>query len=230
MADPYIDPSETLIYGAFARDQMKAVCLGLVEPLDGAVRFAIKSQADADAAMRAVLDRAPSPPAVVGDPIEDARDVLVRFGKYLESLKGRPVDSADFFDEPPSVMARRRLTKLVAAVKHVHAQLQARADRVRGSAEWLEDLRDTHARLQALEKQERARKVSEADLRPEIAAARKAWLEVYTANKALITGVLRHAGKLAMLPLVFDDLAEVHRAPGVRDDPEPPAPPTPPAG
>jgi hypothetical protein len=51
-----------------------------------------------------------------------------------------------------------------------------------------------------------------------IAAARAKWLAVYNANKHVIEGVLRHAGKLALLSHVFDDLAETHHAANVRDE------------
>jgi hypothetical protein len=55
-----------------------------------------------------------------------------------------------------------------------------------------------------------------------VGAARDRWLGVYGANKLLIKGLLAHVGKPELLPLVFDDLAEIHRVPGVVD--EPPAP------
>lgn len=63
MSDSYIDPRETLIYGALAREQLDAVVLGLVPGLDAAVRFADVTQAKADAAMKEVLDRQPAPAA-----------------------------------------------------------------------------------------------------------------------------------------------------------------------
>ena len=68
-----------------------------------------------------------------------------------------------------------------------------------------------------MERASRTQKVAGVMLRPELAAAREEWLVVYTANKALITGLLRHARRLELLPLVFDDLAEQHRAVGVSD-------------
>ncbi len=37
MADPYIDPFETQLYGKFAREQMAAVCLGKIRDFDKAV-------------------------------------------------------------------------------------------------------------------------------------------------------------------------------------------------
>ncbi|MBK6530292.1 MAG: hypothetical protein IPF99_12005 [Deltaproteobacteria bacterium] len=107
MADSYIDPRETLVHGAFAREQFEAVCLGLVPALDGTVKFTATAQAKADAAMKDVLDRQPVAPKTDGDPQAEARDSVVRFGKYIESIKGRPV-------EPPLSRcrcARRRALK-----------------------------------------------------------------------------------------------------------------------
>ncbi|MDO9015920.1 MAG: hypothetical protein Q8S73_34830 [Deltaproteobacteria bacterium] len=225
MADSYIDPRETLIYGAFARDQFTAVCAGLVPALDGAVKFAAAEQAKADAAMKEVLDRQPAAAVADGDPVADARDSLVRFGKYVESIKGGPVPLAQFFDrDAPSVAARRRLTKLVALVKHVAAKIDEHRAHLRDHKPWLEEFRGLHDALASLDQSARESKLAGAMLRPELAAAREAWLAVYSANKALITGVLRHAGRPELLPLVFDDLAEQHRATGVSDEAPAPAP------
>ncbi|MDO9021669.1 MAG: hypothetical protein Q8S73_39315 [Deltaproteobacteria bacterium] len=219
MADSYIDPRETLIYGAFARDQLAAVCLGLVPALDGAVKFAIAEQAKADAAMKEVLDRQPAAAVSEGDPLTEARDSLVRFGKYVESIKGAPVALSAFFDrDAPSTAARRRLTKLVALVQHVAAKIEDNRSHLRDYKSWLEEFRGHHETLSAMDRASRDQKLAGAMVRPELAAAREAWLGVYTANKALITGLLRHAGRVGLLPLVFDDLAEQHRAAGVSDE------------
>lgn len=227
MADPYIDPSETKAYGLFAREQMHDVCLGMIEELDGMVKYAIAKQAKADASMKTVVDAHPqrTSPVDAASAVETARDVLVRFGSHLGSHKPSVVDVKLFFQgEAPSVVARRRIVKLVAAVGHVVDTLTAQKANVRESAMWLKELREAHDALAAAERQQRASKVEQVDLGPEVAAERLRWLDVYTANKALITGLLRHAGKLALLPLIFDDLAETHRAAGVSDAERPPAP------
>jgi len=220
MADPYIDQFETLIYGNFAREQMAEVCLGKIKKLDGMVQFAIEAQARADAEMSAVLDRQPHP-AAVADPavvLEAARDVILRFGSYLDSLKGRPLDPRLFFrNEAPSVLARRRLTKLTAAVGHIVSEIQKHKEHIRDKT-WLAEFEEVFAKLEALEKKQRAARVEKADLAPDVAAAREAWLATYNANKALIRGLLAHLGKPELLPLIFDDLAEVHRAAGVSDE------------
>ncbi|AUX45926.1 uncharacterized protein SOCE26_074280 [Sorangium cellulosum] len=62
-----------------------------------------------------------------------------------------------------------------------------------------------------------------------MSTAREAWLGVYNANKNLVRGLLAHLGKPELLPLIFDDLAEVHRTSGVSDALPPGQPAAPPA-
>ncbi|MFO0649985.1 MAG: hypothetical protein U0326_27440 [Polyangiales bacterium] len=226
MADPYIDPGETLLYGAFACEQMKDVCIGKVPGLDEMVRFAIRSQSEANGAMKAVLDRQPKVKPAEGDPAAEMRDYCVRFGKHIEAHR-KPVPLSEFFGgDPPSVAGRRRLHKLVNLAGEMITAIEKHRTAIRDHKHWLDELRPLHEQLDALERDERAAKRTAAELGPEIRAARESWLAVYTANKALITGLLRHAGQLSMMPLIFDDLAEVHRVAGVVDAPEP-TPPTP---
>ncbi|WP_437619016.1 hypothetical protein [Sorangium sp. So ce1151] len=220
MADPYIDPFETKIYGKFAREQMAAVLMGKVAALDGMVEFAMGKQLLADQAMSDVLDRQPKPAPELdsAEVLEEARDVIVRFGSYLDSLKGRPVDPKVFFrGEMPSVLARRRITKLTAAVGHIADELERQREKVRGAEVWLAELREVHEKLGIVERQQRATRVERLELGPEVSTAREAWLGVYNANKSLVRGLLAHLGKPELLPLIFDDLAEVHRASGVSD-------------
>ncbi|WP_437499971.1 hypothetical protein [Sorangium sp. So ce1099] len=230
MADPYIDPFETKIYGKFAREQMAAVLMGKLPALDGMVEFAIGKQLMADQAIAGVLDRHPKPAPELdsAEVLEEARDVIVRFGSYLDSLKGRPIDPRLFFrGEMPSVLARRRLTKLTAAVGHIADELERQREKVRGADAWLAELREVHEKLGIVERQQRATRVERLELGPEVSTAREAWLAVYNANKSLARGLLAHLGKPELLPLIFDDLAEVHRASGVSDALPPGQPPAP---
>lgn len=226
MADPYIDPHETQIYGPFCRDQMQEVCNGRLKELDGMVRFAITKQTEADDAMKAILARQPRAATVdTAELLAEARDIIVRFGSHIDSLKGRPLDPKLFFrGEAPSVLARRRITKLVGAVRHMADEAKKAGPKLKDKS-WLADLEELHEKLSTVEKQQRAAKVDKVELSPEVAAGREAWLSVYNANKNLIRGLLAHVGKPELLPLIFDDLAEVHRASGVSDDVPPDAPP-----
>jgi hypothetical protein len=240
VADPYIDPFETKLYGKFAREQMSAVCLGKVPELDGMIEFAVLRQEEADKTMSDLLAKQPKapPPLDANEVLEEASDTLIRFGKHIESLKGRPVDPRDFFrGDAPSVLARRRLTKLAAGVAHVLAELKRQKAKIRDADHWIADLKQVHGKLEVLEKQQRASKVEKLELGPEVSAGRERWLSVYNANKLFVRGLLAHLGKPELLPLIFDDLAEIHRVSGVSDalptggtpdeSPEPaPAPPT----
>lgn len=223
MADPYIDRIETQIYGLFAREQMQTVCIGKVPELDAMVAFAIAAQTKADAAMKVVLDQQPIVAPVDSTAVlETARDTIRRFGAYIDSLKGQPLDTKDYFgNEVPSVVARRRLLKLTAAAKHMHDTLVKQQAKAPGTADWIADLAQTHTDLAALEKNQRAVKVEKVDLAPDVAAERLRWLAVYNANKLLIRGLLEHAGKVELMPLIFDDLAEIHRVAGVSDEDAP---------
>jgi 2-succinyl-5-enolpyruvyl-6-hydroxy-3-cyclohexene-1-carboxylate synthase len=218
MADPYIDQFETLLYGKFAREQMEKVCLGRIKELDSAVKFAVAQQSQADADMKAVLDKQPQPASSedASTTLEEARDTVVRFGSYLNSLKGYPVSPKVFFrNENPSDVARKRLVKLTAAIEHIVNEIP-KHDAIKDPA-WLKDFKSVQKKLAALQSAQQSSKLEKADLGPEVAAQREKWLAVYGANKLLIRGVLAHAGKPELLSLVFDDLAEVHRAPGVSD-------------
>ncbi len=227
MADPYIDPWETQAYGAFAVEQMQSVCLRLIPKLEGMVHFAIGAQLVANQEMKEALDRQPQPvsgaeTAVV---VEEARDSIVRLGKYLESIKGHPLDPALVFrGGTPSMIAKRRLVKLTASLKHIIETLQQHKADVRDAKLWIDELKAIDSRLETIEQGQRSNRVESAMLRPELVAARERWLATYVANKSLITGLLRHAGKLHLLPLIFDDLAETHRASGVSDRGAPEAP------
>ncbi len=221
MSDPYIDAYETKLYGKFACEQMATVCLGKVPSLDLMVKFAILAQEQADGEMASVIAKAPKPPTAV-DPaavLAEAGDVLVRFGSHLDSLKGRPVDPKVFFrGDAPSALARRRLTKLTAGVGHALDEAKKNKAQIRDGAYWIGELEEVFGKLEVLEKQQRASKVAQVEIGPEVAAQRELWLATYGANKLLIRGLLAHYGKAELLPLIFDDLAEVHRVSGVTDE------------
>ncbi|MBK8256994.1 MAG: hypothetical protein IPK82_30505 [Polyangiaceae bacterium] len=218
MADPYIDQFETQVYGKYCRDQMQKVCLGRLPKLDGMVEFAIAEQARADADMKAVLDKQPKPVSTedAAALLEEARDTVIRFGAYLNSLKGYPVSPKVFFrGEAPSELARKRLVKLAAALEHIAAEIP-KHEAIKDPS-WAKDFKTLSKKLETLKGAQQDAKVEKADLGPEVAAQREKWLAVYNANKLLIRGLLAHAGKSDLLPLIFDDLAEVHRAQGVTD-------------
>lgn len=231
MSDPYIDQFETQIYGKHACEQMTAICLGRVPELDSMVQFAVAAQDQANTDMKAVLDKQPKPLPTEDTTalLAETRDTLVRFGSYIVSLKGRPVPLRAFFrDENPSIVARKRLVKLVAVVEHIAAEIPKHPAIT--DPTWLADFASLANRLSSQKVAAHGAKVEKLDIAPEVAAQRDRWLAVYGANKLLVRGLLSHAGKTELMSLVFDDLAEVHHVAGVRDDDAPekgaPAAPT----
>jgi hypothetical protein len=90
--------------------------------------------------------------------------------------------------------------------------------KIRDYGHWFAELDGARENLAAFEKQQRASRVEKLVLGPEVAKGREDWLVVYNANKNLVRGLLGHAGKPELLPLIFDDLAEVHRVAGVSDE------------
>ncbi len=218
MADTYIDPFETLIYGAHARAEMRALCVPLVPVLAPMIEYAIERQREVDDAMQIVLAKLPKPG---GNPqaIADAADAIERFGNWIASLKDRPLDPKRFFRGAlASTVGRRRLPKIVSALEHIIKTLEPHAkggpddsERIRGARAWYDELVEVHRAAAELADAQRAARVEEVVVLPAVAAARERWLEAYTANKRLVEGLLRHAGKLDVLPLVFDDLADVQR-------------------
>jgi hypothetical protein len=218
MADPYIDQFETQVYGKYARQQMVKVCIGRIPEMDGAVKFAIAQQEQADVDMKVVLDKQTdtTSPEAAAKTLEEARDTVTRFGSYINSLKGYPVSPKVFFrNEAPSDVGRKRLVKLTAAIEHIAGEIpnhSAISDPV-----WLKDFKAIHKKLEALKSAQQDANTKKVDLGPEVARQRDKWLAVYNANKLVIRGLLAHLSKPELLSVIFDDLAEVHRAPGVSD-------------
>lgn len=218
MADPYIDQFETQGYGKYACEQMKKVCIGRIPELDGAVSFAIAQQKQADLDMKAVLDKQTNAisPEVAAVTLEEARDTITRFGSYINSLKGYPVSSKVFFrNESPSDVGRKRLVKLTAAVEHIVGEIPKHSAIT--DPTWLKDFKSSLKKLEALKSAQQDAKTQKVDLGPEVAMQRDKWLAIYNANKLLIRSLFGYLNKPELLPVVFDDLAEVHRATGVSD-------------
>ena len=219
MADPYIDSFETQIYGKHACEQIPKICVGRIPQLDAMLTFAKDTQAGANTAMKLVLEKQPKAepaedPAAV---LADARDAIVRFGSYLNSLKGRPVSPTVFFrNTAPSDLARRRIVKLAAAVEHIASEIPKHA--AIADPTWHADFKSLATRLQNVKSDQHDAKVQKIDLAPEVAAERDRWLATYAANKLLVRGFLAHLGKPELMPLIFDDLAEVHHLAGVSDE------------
>lgn len=225
MADTYIDVFETAIYGKLATQEMRTRVMPLHASWASAVERGIALQDAANARMEAIIGQMTD---FRVDPreIEEVTDTIVRFGAWIDSLKGRPLDPVLFFSGAvPSTVARRRLSKLTGHLEHMITQLTPFAEgeesrRIEGAASRLAELRAAHAIAMRNRDAQRAASETQKTLAPEAEQARQTWLSTYVANKRLIEGILRHHGLETFMPLIFDDLAETQRtkaAPGAPD-------------
>ena len=226
MADPSIDNQETLSYGDFAAAQIAALLVGLDPAFDGALTAAAARITAATDAMRAALQKAGQidvvtykPQDGAADPVADARDVLRRFVSYADSRAGgHAIVKKVLGGEAPSTVLRRRPTKLAGVLGQALEVIAQHQAELPEHAQWAAAIGGAKGALDDLNKSVRQSRTERRDATPEVAAARAEWLKVYGAAKLVAEGVLRYRDKVALLPEVFDDLAEVHRAPGVSDE------------
>lgn len=234
MADPYIDQDETLLYGSFAASQILALVVDLDPELDGALQVVSGRITAATAAMEAALKKAGDLASVTyvgagaAGPVAEGQRVLRRLVAYVGSRDQGEAILADVLrGDTLGTVVKRRPVKLAGALGSAIAGVGKHQASLPEHAEWTAKLTAAKTALDALNESVRKARTDRRATTPEVAAARDAWLVVYTSAKEIVSGVLRGKGKLAMLPDVFDDLAEVHRVPGVSD--VTPADPTPPA-
>ncbi len=226
MADPYIDQYETIAYGRFAVDQISALVIGLDPQLDGFVQVVSARLATDTDAMESVLTRVgelsaityKAAPGAVDVPTQ-ARDVFRRFLRYVDSrANGDALMLKLIGSEKPGTVLRRRPVKLAAAIQRALSALPSIESELQEYATWVKELSSIHGALADLNEGVRKARADRRQMTPEVAAARTTWLARYAATKSLIEGILRPLDKLALMPEIFDDLAETHRAPGVSDE------------
>jgi hypothetical protein len=238
MADAYIDQFETLGYGDFAVAQIASMVQGLDPPMDGALEVMRGRLADRTTAMRAQLTQAGliqgatyASAAKNGDPVGEARALVRRAVSYAASRPdGETIVTQMLGDETLSTIGRRRATKLVPILERAAAACTACAASLPEHATWAAQLVSAAATITELNKEVRRVRAERRAMTPAVAQAREAWLATYLATKRLVEAVLMQADKQSLMPLVFDDLAEVQTVAGVVADAPPPAgaAPTPP--
>jgi hypothetical protein len=227
MADPYIDQYETLAYGKFAVAQILALVAGLDAEAESFVKLTAARLAAETDAMEAALKKAGALDAVTYKPAEGkpdvvahAKGVLRRLVAYAESRENGEAIAADILQhENASTVLKRRPVKLAAALDHAFAAIEKHAASLPEYAKWVHEVAAARDALGALNEGVRKARVDRRDATPETEAARVRWLRRYAATKSIIEGVLKPLGKATMMPQIFDDLAEQHRAEGVSDEP-----------
>lgn len=227
MSDRHIDYQETQSYGPFAVNQIQQI----VVPLDRTYKSALKSVCtrltDATGAVAehlhatsaidvATYKRAAGEP----DPVAGARDVLRRLLRYAQSRPGGDALAAKLVPGGSLTdVARYRPTKLLGVLSHAADAVPRYKAQLPEHKRWVAELTEAREALDGLHSAVRRTRSERRAATPELQAARAEWLKVYGAAKLLVESVLRLHDRTGMLPEVFDDLAEVHRAPGVTDEP-----------
>lgn len=236
MADPYIDQYETIAYGKFGVGQILTLVVGLDPDADPFVKIvAARLLADTEA-MWTALAKSGSIEVVTyteqesANVIAHARSTLRRLVAYAESRADGDIIVRDILQgDTLAVTLRRRPVKLAAALEHAILGIKKHATRLPEHVQWTLDVTAAHSALADLNGSVRQARTDRRSMTPEIEAARTTWLRRYSSTKLIIRGILEPLGRASMMPEIFDDLAETHRAQGVHDDeavaaPEP-APP-----
>ncbi|MDI1483528.1 hypothetical protein [Polyangium sp. y55x31] len=227
MADSYIDQYETLAYGRFAVVQILALVVGLDVEADGFVKLTADRLAAETDAMEVALKKAGALDVVTYKPAEgkpdvvgNAKSVLRRLVAYAESRENGEAIVADILrHENMSTVLRRRPVKLAAALDQAFKAIEKHEASLPEFAKWAHAVAAARDALGALNEGVRKARVDRREATPETEAARVKWLRRYAATKSIVEGILKPLGKVAMMPQIFDDLAEVHRAEGVSDEP-----------
>lgn len=232
MADPYIDQYETVAYGRFAAAQILALVVGLDPDVDPFVKLVAARLGAETEALEKALQKAGTLDIVTYKPMEGGPDVVAqsratlrRLVRYAESRPDGDAIASDILQgDTLSTVLRRRPVKLAAALDHAAAIITKHAASLPEHVAWKNEISAARDALAALNEGVRKARTDRRQTTPEVDAARTAWLRRYSATKSIIEGVLKPLGKTAMMPEIFDDLAETHRASGVSDEPAPEAP------
>lgn len=227
MADGHIDHDETRIYGDYAVEQIAHHLVGRVRELDPALHLvttALRAASDAVAAhLRAARASDADLNAALASreaPLAEARDVLTRFSRHLESHRGGVVPYGAFFVEASATLARRGPQRLLAALDHVLGSLDEFSGQVREAGYWHDEIARARASLEGAVDAERLMRATPVRS-PALDQAMSHWHAVYAAAKHMVSAALLLSGSSLTLDEVFDDLAEVHRAEGAIDDAAP---------
>jgi hypothetical protein len=225
MADPYIDQYETVAYGKFAVGQILSLVVGLDSDADAFVKVtASRLLADTES-MWTALSKVGSLEVVTYSAEDSAailnhsRSTLRRLAAYAESrANGEEILRDLLHGDSLTAVLRRRPVKLAAALEHALDAVKKHQASLPEHNEWSKHVTEAHAALVALNGNVRKARTDQHVMTPEVDMARTTWLKRYAATKHIIRGILEPMGKGDLMPEIFDDLADVHRAHGVFDD------------
>ena len=214
MSDRYIDYEECLIYGPYAETSIRTL-IGAIPACDKALGHvadeikhateAVKSATEhttaADHALRKDSgDRTPA--------LETAQKLLGRFSSHLDAHEKGKVDRKDFFRTDGTIHGiGKSAPRMLIALSQVSAELKKKGSPVKDAAEWQKEFGKAIADLAPVVDHAASNKTSRRSATSEVEAARHAWLQVYTAAKCIVEGVLRLSGRLDHMTAIFYDLA-----------------------
>jgi len=235
VSDNYIDHYETVAYGRFAVTQILDLVVGLDVPADDFVKLVAQRLSDETDTMSKSLTKVGALDSVTYTAassvtiVAESRSVLKRFVSYAQSRSNGDTIVRDALDGASvSSVIHRRPVKLAAALEHALKMIGKHKASLPEHKQWMTDMTAAYTALASLNGRVRKARVERRSMTPEVATARSNWLVRYASTKLLIEGILKPLGKTSMMPEIFDDLAEVHRAPGVSDDDDPAEPEAPP--
>ncbi len=224
MADAYIDYDETRIYGEYAIEQIAHHLAGRLREFDPALHLVVTALRSATDVVAQQLHQARSADPELHEamglreaPLDEAREVIVRFARHLESHRPGSVPYGAFFVEPASTLSQRGPQRLLAALDHVLGSLDELGGAVREQGHWRDEIARARHGLDtvlAADQRIRSRQLRGANLE----AARQHWLRIYEAAKQLVAAALTLSGSGVPMDEIFDDLADVHHAEGAHDE------------
>ena len=233
MADPYIDQFETQSYGPFAVAQVASLAVGIDTNYDALLLYLSGVVTTRTRALNDLLTRASDHivctyKAAEGevDHLGDAVDLLRKLGSYVSSRDEGDAILADIFkDRTITTIAKLRPARLPEVLDTALKGVEKHRESLPEHAAWAKRLRAAHKSVSERITLVRSSRNARRDMTPEIAASRESWLVAYGALKLAVESLLKLNGKLRLMPEIFDDLAEVHRAADVHDaapsDPKP---------
>ncbi|HEX2568954.1 MAG TPA: hypothetical protein VH877_05290 [Polyangia bacterium] len=214
--------------------QIESVILGLEPDYDPVLRTMSGRMLTATELVSQALGRAGQLVATTfkraggeADRVESARDVLRRLVSYIESQPdGARIRQTLIGRQSTSKAVRVRSSKLLGVLSHALTVLDKERESLPEAMQRMAEVKAAHMALEALDRQVREARAGRRQMTPEVQAARANWLTVYAALKLLVESVLRLRGQTERMSEIFDDLAEIHRAPEVSDEGAPSKPPT----
>lgn len=230
MPDPYIDQYETVAYGKFAVGQILSLVVGLDPEADAFVKTSASRLLSDTESMWTALSKVGSLEVVTysaedsANILEQSKSTLRRLAAYADSRDNGEVILRDILQgDSVSVVLRRRPVKIAATLELALAAIKKHQASLPEHTKWAQDVANVHAALVALNGNVRKARTDRRAMTPEVEVARNTWLKRYVSTKLIIRGILEPIGKADMMPEIFDDLAETHRAHGVYDDDTPAA-------